>query len=249
MNCPNCGEPLPEGARFCVNCGSSLGVAPAPVPSEPDKSAEPAFRAPIRWPVIIPILMLVGFIFFLVSFALTVRQYQLMLEGMYAGTGSLLTLTIWPAVSTLIILLAAVLFFTPTRRVPVVTSIPRILLLIMSAITLVSYYTNAVAMPEGMLLSQTVRFLISCIPVVLYIIGCASKPRSAAIAVIHLVLVMILCVVPFFSMDYHYAFSAEQPYISLAAESTLVSAAANLFVGAAYSIALYFTRRKYYTGE
>lgn len=25
MYCPNCGEPIPDGARFCYKCGASLG--------------------------------------------------------------------------------------------------------------------------------------------------------------------------------------------------------------------------------
>ena len=28
-NCPRCGEPLPERARFCPNCGTPVGIAPA----------------------------------------------------------------------------------------------------------------------------------------------------------------------------------------------------------------------------
>jgi len=30
MFCNNCGTQLEEGAAFCPNCGSSVGVAPAP---------------------------------------------------------------------------------------------------------------------------------------------------------------------------------------------------------------------------
>lgn len=25
MYCPNCGEPIPDGAKFCYKCGASLG--------------------------------------------------------------------------------------------------------------------------------------------------------------------------------------------------------------------------------
>lgn len=30
MNCPSCGNENPEGARFCMNCGSSLNAQPTP---------------------------------------------------------------------------------------------------------------------------------------------------------------------------------------------------------------------------
>jgi zinc-ribbon domain len=30
MNCPNCGLSNPDNARFCANCGTSLGEAPQP---------------------------------------------------------------------------------------------------------------------------------------------------------------------------------------------------------------------------
>src|ERR1041384_4845046 len=38
MNCPNCGAPLPEGAKFCGSCGMQVGAqmnAPAPSTNEP----------------------------------------------------------------------------------------------------------------------------------------------------------------------------------------------------------------------
>ena len=65
MNCINCGQPVPEGAKFCTNCGTriepmikeqeiiepevSMAAAPEvdnPIPqSEPAPAFEPAFEA------------------------------------------------------------------------------------------------------------------------------------------------------------------------------------------------------------
>lgn len=47
MFCPQCGAPTREGARFCVNCGTSLeGIAPEPPASPQPAPAEPAPPAP-----------------------------------------------------------------------------------------------------------------------------------------------------------------------------------------------------------
>ena len=32
MFCMNCGKALPDGAKFCMYCGTPLGAAPAPAP-------------------------------------------------------------------------------------------------------------------------------------------------------------------------------------------------------------------------
>ena len=37
MFCPKCGAQLPDGAAFCNNCGSNLGVVPNPVSFDPAK--------------------------------------------------------------------------------------------------------------------------------------------------------------------------------------------------------------------
>lgn len=35
MTCPNCGAQIPEGFRFCTNCGMPLAAAPEAVPAQP----------------------------------------------------------------------------------------------------------------------------------------------------------------------------------------------------------------------
>lgn len=39
MNCPNCGLDNPPNARFCANCGTTLGAAPPPPPAAPPNPA------------------------------------------------------------------------------------------------------------------------------------------------------------------------------------------------------------------
>lgn len=40
MNCPYCGNAVPDGAAFCGNCGAKLEAAAAPVGLPPQPSAE-----------------------------------------------------------------------------------------------------------------------------------------------------------------------------------------------------------------
>jgi hypothetical protein len=53
MECPKCGTPLPDGAKFCFSCGSSLAAAPAPAaaPIAPAGAQDikcPACGAPVH---------------------------------------------------------------------------------------------------------------------------------------------------------------------------------------------------------
>ena len=36
MNCMNCGKELPDGAKFCSECGAQLGVLPTKADAEPE---------------------------------------------------------------------------------------------------------------------------------------------------------------------------------------------------------------------
>lgn len=230
MICPNCRETLPDGAVFCVNCG--LRLAPEPQKAEP-------FRAPIRWPVVIPILMLISFLISCVSAVFTAHFYV----SMHAEPLAYVIL----AFQLMLPLLAAVLFFTPTRRAPVVTSIPRLLALVFTVISLVP--TTAAlssAGASGAIVYRYVSFFVSLSAAALYVAGCAAKPKSPAIALIHLVLMLVICAASLLSFD---PMHLSDPVYSGVYIGTLLSAAAGLFSGAGYCIALFFTRRKYYTGE
>lgn len=232
MICPNCRESLPDGAVFCVNCG--LRLSPAPQKAEP-------FRAPFRWPVVIPILMLVSF---LISIAATVFDIRF-----YAAQGAAPIAYVVFAAALMLPLIAAVLFFTPTRRVPAVTSIPRLLALVLNAVSLVS--TTATLSSAGAtnaLVYRYASFFITLAVIALYVAGCAAKPKSPAIALIHLVLMLVMCAASLLSFDPAHLADPDRVYRALFIAS-LLSAAAGTFSGAAYSIALFFTRRKYYTGE
>ncbi len=55
MNCPHCGAPLPDNARFCYSCGQPVGgpAAPAAAPAAPAvnaPAAPPAAASPTLAP-------------------------------------------------------------------------------------------------------------------------------------------------------------------------------------------------------
>ena len=70
MFCPNCGTQLPDGARFCTNCGKEFAsyvnaAQPAPA-TQPAPQVEPAPVAPVVPITMIPaqrnnVMCLVGF--------------------------------------------------------------------------------------------------------------------------------------------------------------------------------------------
>ncbi len=47
MNCPNCGNPVSDGAAFCGSCGSALNAQPyQPVqPTQPVQPVQPVYQA------------------------------------------------------------------------------------------------------------------------------------------------------------------------------------------------------------
>lgn len=44
MNCPNCGLPNPDNAKFCSNCGTSFGSAPSQPP--PSYQSQSQYQTP-----------------------------------------------------------------------------------------------------------------------------------------------------------------------------------------------------------
>ena len=46
MQCPNCHATMPNGAKFCTDCGAKLPVQPDPVPNVPQAAPAPAMQQP-----------------------------------------------------------------------------------------------------------------------------------------------------------------------------------------------------------
>ena len=65
MYCPNCGEPIPDGAKFCYKCGSSLGDGYSR-DTRVDPSAYNYDSGSFGWAVLGFFIPLVGLILYLV---------------------------------------------------------------------------------------------------------------------------------------------------------------------------------------
>ena len=231
MNCPYCGEKNENDARFCVNCGASLidrafeCVYAAPAPGFRGIAASLGKTSPRKWPAVIPVLM---------GAALVLEiMYAVIYAGIARAYGFSWMMVIGSLVSTALVLLALGLFIAPTRPQPIVTAIPRIIGVVWTLIMLFFSRPNVLSL------------LIVLVPAALYIVGAAVKPRSPALAVIHLVLTVVVFVLVIFSFDYLRLNSADKLLMSIAVGNA-VSGASGLLSGIGYSVAMFYTRRKYF---
>ena len=247
MFCPNCGAKLPDNSRFCGSCGRPTSPAAAPAPQyqapavqyapvyapQPQRAEQPA-AAPRRWPAVIGILMVLSLTISLAAYVF----YYMYLRYYGASLGGYFLIQTFIALTCSV--LAIVLFFTPTRQVPAVTSIPR-------WIGVLSSLVGIFVLPRGGMSVQQLLtfFLFTLSPVILYTIGTAAKPRTVAIAVIHLALVVFAFVVSCFSYEWRMwqSGSLARTYLLL---YIVLNAIAALIAGVGYTIALFCSRRKYY---
>lgn len=251
MFCPYCGEKLPEGSLFCGNCGKPLSrpaQQSAPVQPAPAQQSAPAQPAPVqtqapdrpavssrRWPAVIGVLLAIAFNIDIVATVF----YGLFLVRIGADPSKVI-LMLQP--TALLMLLAMILFFTPTRRAPGVTSIPLWLSVAYFAFSVTASFLNR---SYGFRASQLVALaLFVLLPAILYTVGTAPKPRSVAMAVIFLIAAVAITVAESFnvykSIGWHGGY--ERYYFIYIFTHFIASA----FAGAAYSIAVFFARRRFY---
>ncbi len=246
MYCKKCGAALPDGAKFCGNCGNMLNAAPAPgqyaaanMPpqgyTQHQRVDQPTVSR-ITWPPVIGILMAVALVLYIAAQVLDIgnmRYFGVNLGGIVFQT----------AINVFVPLLAMILFFVPTRRVPVVTAIPRWIALLAAVLSLIMLANNGAS--SGIFRSQLTTFLLfTLLPTVLYTVGTAAKPRTVVIAIIFLVIALIGFFTNFFGFDWRrLSYGGMERRMGI---YMIVSAVADLFAAAAYTIALFCSRRKYY---
>lgn len=219
MICPQCGERLPDEARFCVNCGRNLGVAPAPgayVPAaqayRPVQQPAPKKEQPKRWPVVFGIMLIIGAALLAAAVYLQLWLYHLPAKWFLANPESAVNMLL----PILLYILAAVFFFTRTRRTPFVTAIPPIIL---AAWNFIYIIIGVLRRHGGVSLSATmmITFFI-CLAALFYLLTAAIRPRSRALAVIHL----IICVLGSIAACFSLFLGASSVYSVLGAIATVI---------------------------
>lgn len=252
MFCNNCGKEIPDGSKFCLECGTPVSlpepepaIEPEPAP-EPAPEPEPAPACSSKWPPVIGILMLIAFAVFCVGFVFYVK-YVVAANGGADVKGTILAVTM-QTVPWIWMIAAPILFFVRTRRRPFITAIPRILCagwsVVTTAISLVTYL-NSSHSATYFVSTQIASLLVSMLPVVLYLLAVFIKPKTAVIAILHLIVSLLLVFLSFLSANFN----------TLLRESTafryyglflILGYVSSLFSAMGYSIACFLIRRKYY---
>lgn len=249
MFCKNCGRELPADSKFCLNCGAPVPVpvtAPSPetiCAPAPETICAPAPAVKTGWPAIIPIFMIVGFAAGLLGIAAYSKFVMENSSGTLAARYAQIGLMIIPC---FLEIAAIVLFFVHTRRKPFLTAIPRMIGVVWSAVlTLISLseMLKAEHIPGGFAVTQIIMIAVGLLPLALYLVAVFAKPRTVVIAVLHLLLTTFLCLLPLLSIDWrHMTAGTFAPY----GVYTALSVVGSLINGAAWSIACFLLRRKYY---
>ncbi len=187
MICSRCQTDNPSEAGFCRNCGAPLSAAPASPAGVPFVSPAPAkAKNHGRWPVSAGLLVLFGMLVYTAGLMLlfivfrAVYRMPLNLALMYA-------LTPVNIVTLIFSLLSAVLFLAPTKKIPVLSALPRLLYsLILPFLLLASFLQNR-SLTFSRIVSLALCFVLPLVAI-LYFIETLVKSKSAVLPAIHLAL-------------------------------------------------------------
>lgn len=180
MNCPYCGESLPNAARFCVNCGRPLALDPrvyaAPAPQAPVRR-----EAPRRWPAVLGIFMLIAALLYAAEAVFDFRAFGMVLAHVPLAAASLI-------IPVLLCLAAGVVFLASTRRVPIVSAIPHMLFAVWSAVfaALTVFLKTETLLPIQNA-AWLFGFVFQCFASLFYLLAAAIRPHGKGLAAVHLV--------------------------------------------------------------
>ncbi len=180
MNCPFCGENLPDAARFCVNCGRPLAPNPqvyaAPAPQAPVRR-----ETPRRWPAVLGIFMLIAALLYAAEAVFDFRAFGMVLSRYPLGAANLI-------IPALLCLAAGVIFLTPTRRAPVLSALPHLLFASwMAAYLMLALFSKATVPQNLQTGAWLIAFALACITAFFYLLAAAIRPHGKGLAVVHLV--------------------------------------------------------------
>ena len=265
MYCTNCGNKIPDGAKFCVNCGT---------PVIPDESAaaktvvqqqtqqiyqQPAhavrstaasnqvYQQPYATAYAAPANKkvtskwpastgIMGILYFIFTLVSLVPYLLYYVEVIDYPSAFL---NIYRIIHILLVIAVPVLFFVHTKKAAFVTAIPMFVMLVMD---LISFFGNVRYYYSDILLREIAMLFPYFILVVLYVIQMFVRSRSAAMPVVYLIIAilymiasLVLRLIGFSNMIY------SDSYFAI---GNLISWFAGIFAYIAYIIAMFSSRKR-----
>lgn len=265
MYCTNCGNKIPDGAKFCVNCGTPVmpdepaaakpvvqqqtqqiyqqpahavrsSVASNQVYQQPYTSA---YAAPANKKVTSkwPVSTgIMGILYFIFTLVSLVPYLLYYVEVIDYPSAFL---SVYRIIHILLVIAVPVLFFVHTKKAAFVTAIPMFVMLVMD---LISFFGNVRYYYSDILLREIAMLLPYFILVVLYVIQMFVRSRSAAMPVVYLIIAilyiiasLVLRLIGFRNMIY------SDSYFAI---GNLISWFAEIFAYIAYIIAMFSSRKR-----
>ena len=253
MFCTNCGNQIPDGAKFCTVCGAPVR-AEAPVRAQQQTyqtqqqpvyqaapQAVPVYAVPAakakqttRWPVSTGIMGILHLFFYLIAQIPMVIYYEKMGSSLAIFTGTKI-------VYILLAFAVPVLFFVHTKRIAILTAIPMIVTMILEGI---STFSNFRYMGSYDTLVSLLTFVPMFILTALYVIQMLARPHSAALPVIYLIFAIITIVLTFILNIRFFSNTSYDSYMMYIAIMILITWVADIFAYVAYIIAMFSSRKR-----
>ena len=259
MFCTNCGNQVPDGAKFCTVCGAPIAQnAPAPQneaspvrQAPPVRAQQPAYQAapqavPVyavpaakagkltKWPVSTGIMGILHFLLYLGA------QIPIFIYFSRMGTPELIFN--WSRIIYVICARAVpILFFVHTKKIAILTAIPMVVILVLEGI---SFFSSLRYLSSYDIVNNMLTFVPMFILTVLYVIQMAARPRSAALPVIYLIFAIIGIVLSFVASINLFRSSGIGTYTGYLAGSVFFIWVADIFAHVAYIIAMFSSRKK-----
>lgn len=261
MFCTNCGNQIPDGAKFCVHCGAPVGqkasVTPEPVyqqtqqvyqqPAHVTRSM-PAVNQAYQQPYVAPYAApankrvtskwpvstgVMGILYFVFTLISFVPYLMYYVDVVYFPEAFF---NAYRIIHILLVIAVPVLFFVHTKKVAFITAIPMFIMLVMD---LISFFANVRYYYSELLIRQLITIVPFFILVVLYVIQMIVRPRSAALPVIFLIFAIFYIILSFVSSIV--GFRGDFSYLGIGA---LLSWFAEIFAMVAYMIAMFSSRKR-----
>ena len=251
MFCRNCGNQIPDGAKFCSVCGAPAQPAPQTRAAAPNNYyQQPAYSggyapAPVssrakvttKWPTVCGVMGVLYVFFFIISMVLMILYYKDM-----GYPDSVITSIMTSQIITLVLAIAVpVLFFVHTKKLAFLTAIPMFLVFILNLIGQVSVLNQIGGVYGSLFLTNVVPLIFSFILLVFYVIQMIVRSQSAALSVLYLIFAIIAVLYSLIISVISLIEGYSPGYIL---GSNLVNVIASIFLTVAYIVAMFSSRKR-----